>query len=104
MVSADDERRNFVLREETGGEPTVVSAQTPRQAALRAARRLDTADSDDAVQHQELQLHEDGTTKVHIYDTWALTAEPPAAAPDGLPAEITEATVSKKAIEDINDR
>ena len=39
MARDDDDKRNFALRGETGNETSVFSGRTPRQAALKAARR-----------------------------------------------------------------
>jgi hypothetical protein len=45
MPSETDGQRNFTLREKTGEETSVFSGKTPRQAALKAARRLDIVHS-----------------------------------------------------------
>lgn len=103
MASDDETKRNFALREEDGKEPSVFSGRTPRQAALKAARRLDPADSEEAAERQELRLRERGTKKAHVYDGWAWTQQAPADAPDWMPAEITEANVAKKRIEQLEE-
>jgi hypothetical protein len=95
----DEDTRNFALRDDIGNETSVFSGRTPRQAALKAARRLDPAKSEQQAEHHELRLREKGTTKVHIYDGWAWTEEAPDDKPDWMPASITEANVSKKGIE-----
>ena len=66
----EDGKRNFALREENG-EDSVFSGNTPRQAALKAARRLDPADSEGGADRVPLELREKGTDKVHIYEGWA---------------------------------
>jgi len=66
MARDEDNKRNFALRESTGQESSVFSGRTPRQAALKAARRLDPATSEQQAKHQELRLREKGTKKVHI--------------------------------------
>ncbi|MFP4591061.1 MAG: non-histone chromosomal MC1 family protein [Halobacteriales archaeon] len=93
----DDGKRNFALRE--GGEETsVFSGNTPRQAALKAARRLDPAPGETDAEATEIRLREKGTDKVHIYQGKAWRSSAPDDAPDWMPEEITEANVSKEGI------
>lgn len=106
-MAREDSKRNFVLREENGEETSVFSGRMPRQAALKAARRLEPASSEDAANPVELRLREKGTDKVHIYEGWAWEEDVPDIDPDewddeepwleGV-SEITEANVSKKGI------
>jgi len=63
-----DETRNFALREDNGEETSVFSGRTPRQAALKAARRLQAASSEDTAETSEIRISEKGTDKVHVYD------------------------------------
>ena len=98
----EDGKRNFALREDSG-EESVFSGNTPRQAALKAARRLDPASSEDDADRTEIRLREKGTDKVHIYDGWAWNETAPDDKPDWMPEEITEANVSKKGIEHLED-
>ncbi|WP_440990315.1 non-histone chromosomal MC1 family protein [Haloarchaeobius baliensis] len=98
----EDGKRNFALREDSG-EESVFSGNTPRQAALKAARRLDPAPSEDDADRTEIRLREKGTDKVHIYDGWAWNETAPDDKPDWMPEEITEANVSKKGIEHLED-
>ena len=99
----EDGKRNFALRDEEGTETSVFSGNTPRQAALKAARRLEPASSEDAADRTELRLREKGTDKVHIYDGWAWEETAPSDKPDWMPDEITEANVSKKGIEHLDE-
>ncbi|WP_435196918.1 non-histone chromosomal MC1 family protein [Natronomonas sp. EA1] len=103
MARGDDGKRNFALREKNGEESSVFSGRTPRQAALKAARRLDPAKSEKKAQKTELRLREKGTKKVHIYDGWAWKEEAPDDKPGWMPGEITEANVSKKGIEHLDE-
>ena len=98
----EDGKRNFALRE-NNGESSVFSGNTPRQAALKAARRLEPASSEDDADRTELRLREKGTDKVHIYDGWAWNETAPDDKPDWMPEDITEANVSKKGIEHLED-
>lgn len=98
----DDGKRNFALRED-GEETSVFSGNTPRQAALKAARRLEPADSEDEADRTELRLREKGTDKVHIYEGWAWHEEAPENKPDWMPETITEANVSKQGIEHLEE-
>jgi hypothetical protein len=103
MARNDDDKRNFVLRADDGEETSVFSGRTPRQAALKAARRLEPAGTETAANETELRLREKGTKKVHIYDGWAWEEEAPDDKPDWMPEEITEANVSKKGIEHLEE-
>jgi hypothetical protein len=98
----EDGKRNFALREEND-EESVFSGNTPRQAALKAARRLEPAPSESAADKEELRLREKGTDKVHIYEGWAWEEEAPDNKPDWMPEEITEANVSKKGIKHLEE-
>jgi hypothetical protein len=99
----EDGKRNFALRESNGEESSVFSGNTPRQAALKAARRLDPASSESRADMTELRLREKGTDKVHIYDGWAWEEAAPDDKPDWMPRDITEANVSKKGIEHLDE-
>lgn len=98
-----DDKRNFALRESSGEESSVFSGRTPRQAALKAARRLTPASSEEAADRTELRLREKGTTKVHIYEGWAWEENAPDDKPDWMPDDITEANVSKQGIEHLDE-
>lgn len=99
-MAREDGKRNFALRDVDGNETSVFSGNTPRQAALKAARRLeDVAKSEQQAKHHEIRLREKGTDKVHIYDAWAWKSDSPDDKPDWMPGNITEANVSKKGIE-----
>ncbi|MES3518272.1 MAG: non-histone chromosomal MC1 family protein [Natronomonas sp.] len=100
----DSDTRNFALRE-NGDESSVFSGRTPRQAALKAARRLEPAPSSQEAEETEIRLREKGKKKVHIYEGWAWKEEPPNDAPEWLEEqdEITEANVSKKGIKHLEE-
>jgi len=100
----EDGKRNFALRDDAGNEESVFSGSTPRQAALKAARRLDNVgSSESSADRVEIRLREKGTDKVHIYDAWAWNENAPSDAPDWMPNQITEANVSKKGIEHLDE-
>jgi hypothetical protein len=100
----EDGKRNFALRNSDGRETSVFSGNTPRQAALKAARRLeDMGDSESSAPREELRLREKGTDKVHIYEAWAWEEEAPSDSPNWMPQKITEANVSKKGIEHLEE-
>jgi hypothetical protein len=103
MASTSDNHRNFALREEGGEETSVFSGQTPRQAALKAARRLDPADSEAQASREKFRLREKGTQKLHTYEGWAWRSEAPADKPDWMAETITEANVSKEGIEHLDE-
>ncbi|MFC6989896.1 non-histone chromosomal MC1 family protein [Haloplanus sp. GCM10025708] len=101
----EDGKRNFVLRKEDGTESSVFSGSMPRQAALKAARRLDPASSEEEAKDDatEIRLREKGTDKVHIFDAWAWETEAPSDKPDWMGSEITKGNVSKKGIEHLEE-
>lgn len=104
-MTREDGKRNFALRENEE-ESSVFSGNTPRQAALKAARRLEDAERSEARAEsnaEEIRLREKGTDKVHIYDAWAWDTEAPDDSPDWMPNEITEANVSKKGIKHLDE-
>lgn len=100
----EDGKRNFALRE-SGEETSVFSGNTPRQAALKAARRLEAESSESAAKSnaEEIRLREKGTDKVHEYEAWSWEDEAPEDSPDWMPEEITEANVSKQGIEHLDE-
>jgi len=102
-MAQDEDKRNFALRTENGQETSVFQGATPRQAALKAARRLDPADSESAAETEEIRLREKGKTKVHIYEGWAWEEEAPDDKPDWMPEEITKGNVSKQGVEHLDE-
>jgi hypothetical protein len=103
----EDGKRNFVLREEDGTESSVFSGSMPRQAALKAARRLDPHDSEDEAESHptELRLREKGTDKVHIFHAWAWESSAPEDKPEWMEErqKITKGNVSKQGIEHLDE-
>lgn len=96
----DDGKRNFALRTDDGSEDAVFSGNIPRQAALKAARRVaDPGESSESAPRTEIRLREKGTDKLHIYEAWAWEEKAPDDAPDWMPEVVTEANVSKQGIE-----
>ena len=102
-MASDNNQRNFVLREESGEETSVFAGKTPRQAALKAARRLEPADSEAQAARTAFRLREKGTKKVHIYEGWAWREDAPEDKPDWMPETITEANVSKEGVERLDE-
>lgn len=100
---SESEARNFALREQNGDEPSVFSGQYPRQAALKAARRLSAGASEDESDRTELKLREKGTKKVHIYEGWAWMEEAPDDSPRWMSGQVTQANVSKQRIEHLEE-
>jgi hypothetical protein len=98
-----DGKRNFGMRESDGSESGVFSGNTPRQAAMKAARRLDPGPSEADADRQELRLRERGTDKIHIYDAWAWKEDAPEDSPEWLSGTITEANVAKQGIEHLDE-
>lgn len=94
-------KRNFALRDADGEETSVFSGNSPRQAALKAARRLEPAeDRDSATENRaEIRLREKGSDRIHVYEAWAWREHAPADKPDWMPDEITEANVRRVRVE-----
>ena len=101
----EDGKRNFVLRENDGKESSVFSGSMPRQAALKAARRLDPAGSEADAESDPtvLRLREKGTDKIHVFHGWAWVDEAPDDKPGWMDGEITRGNVSKQGIEHIEE-
>ena len=104
-MARDDDKRNFALRTEDGEETSVFSGGTPRQAALKAARRLDPDDSEEEAKSDadEIRLREKGKHKVHVYEGWAWEEEAPEDKPDWMPEQITKGNVSKQGVEHLDE-
>lgn len=105
----EDGKRNFALREEDGSEPSEFSGNMPRQAALKAARTLEPAPSEEEADRTTLRLREKGTQKVHEYEGWAWKDSAPEVdeADDEFWLndldDITKANVSKQGIEYLDE-
>jgi len=94
----EDGKRNFALREANGDETSVFSGNTPRQAALKAARRLDgTGVSEDEADREDIRLREKGTDKVHIYEGWAWEEDAPTTSRTGCLATSRRRTYPSRA-------
>ena len=102
-MAQDQEKRNFALRENSGDESSVFSGGTPRQAALKAARRLDPAESESEADTTEIRLREKGTHKIHIYEAWAWEESAPDDKPDWMPDEITKGNVEKQGVDHLEE-
>ena len=98
-----DGKRNFGVRESDGSESSVFGGNYPRQAALKAARRLDLGPSEADADRQKLRLRERGTNKLHIYEAWAWEEDAPDNGPEWLSGTITEANVAKHGIEHLDE-
>jgi len=98
-----DGKRNFAMRESDGSESSVFTGETPRQAALKAARRLDPCPSEEDADREELRLRERGTDKVHVYEGWAWEEDAPENGPQWLSETITEANVAKQRIKHLDE-
>ena len=105
IMVREDGKRNFVMREEDGTEGSVFSGNMPRQAALKAARRLDPHSSEDEAKDNAvtIRLREKGTDKVHIFEAWAWEDEAPSDKPDWMGNKITKGNVSKQGIEHLEE-
>jgi allantoicase len=101
----EDGKRNFVLREDDGTETSVFSGNMPRQAALKAARRLDPERSEAQAEAnaEEIRLREKGTDKVHVYEAWAWEDESPDDDPEWMEGSITKGNVSKEGIRHLEE-
>lgn len=96
-----EDKRYFALQTSEGNEDGVFTGAAPRQAALKAARRVvEPAEDETAAEENptEIRLRERGTDDVHVYDAWTWSGEPQGGDPEWLPDTIVEANVSKKGV------
>lgn len=95
-------RRQFALRED-GEEASIFRGNTPRQAALKAARRLDPAETEkEAMASSErIRLREHGTIKIHVYEAWTWQERKTQHDPEWLRDQVTRANVEKIRIETV---
>ena len=90
---AENDKRNFALRDAKGNEESVFTGKSPRQAALKAANRGVT----------DIRLRERGTKKVHIFTGERKQVNKPAGAPAWMPAKIWKPFVKKIGTEMLED-
>jgi len=88
---AENEMRNFALRDEAGNEIGVFTGKAPRQAALKAANRG----------HTDIRLRERGTKKVHIFTGERVEVDKPKGAPAWMPDKIWKPKVKKVGMENL---
>ena len=90
---AENDKRNFALRDAKGNEECVFTGKSPRQTALKAANRGVT----------DIRLRERGTKKVHIFTGERKQVKKPAGAPAWMPAKIWKPFVKKIGTEMLED-
>lgn len=97
-----DNRRQFALRED-GEEASVFRGNTPRQAALKAARRLDPAETEEEAMtsSERIRLREHGTIKIHVYEAWTWQEVTTQDDPEWLGDSVTRANVEKVRVETV---
>jgi hypothetical protein len=95
-------RRRFSLRED-GEEASVFRGNTPRQAALKAARRLDSAETEEEAMtsSERIRLREHGTIKIHVYEAWSWQEKKTQDDPEWLGDYVTRANVEKERVETV---
>jgi hypothetical protein len=89
---AENEMRNFALRDKDGTEIGVFTGKAPRQAALKAANRG----------HTDIRLRERGTKKVHVFTGERVQVKKPKGAPAWMPDKIWKPQVKKVGIENLD--
>ena len=106
----EDGKRNFVMLED-GEKTKQFTGEMPRQAALKAARRLEGynsygSESEAEEDPTEIRLLERGTDRVHVYHAWAWEDSAPETKPDWMAdndvSTVTRGNVSKQGIEHID--
>ena len=106
----EDGKRNFVMLED-GEKTKQFTGEMPRQAALKAARRLDGYESYDSESEAEadpteIRLLERGTDRVHVYHAWAWEDTAPNTKPGWMKendvSSVMRGNVSKQGIEHID--
>lgn len=91
-------KRHFIwLDPEGSAEIGEFTGRYPRQAALKAARRLEPAEDEAAGEaaSETIWLRERGEDVVHVYRAWAWTEPAPDDGPAWLGETVTRANVSK---------
>jgi hypothetical protein len=88
---AENEMRNFALRDKDGNEIGVFTGKQPRQAALKAANRG----------HTDIRLRERGTKKVHVFTGERVQVKKPKGAPAWMPDTIWKPKVKKVGMENL---
>jgi hypothetical protein len=86
---AENEMRNFALRDKDGNEISVFTGKAPRQAALKAANRG----------HTDIRLRERGTKRVHVFTGERVEVDKPKSAPTWMPDKIWKPKVKKVGLE-----
>jgi hypothetical protein len=106
----EDGKRNFVMLED-GEKTKQFTGEMPRQAALKAARRLDGyesygSESEAETDPTEIRLLERGTDRVHVYHAWAWEDSAPNTKPGWMKendvSSVMRGNVSKQGIEHID--
>ncbi len=92
-----NEIRNFVLKDKDGTERGVFTGKQPRQAALKAANRMNGTKSNPV----EIRLRERGTKKVHVYYGWKEEVDAPPNKPAWMPDKIHKPNVKKIRVESL---
>ena len=90
---AENEMRNFALRDEKGNEIGVFTGRSPRQAALKAANRG----------HTDIRLRERGTMKVHVFTGERMQVDKPKGAPAWMKDMIWKPQVKKVGTEKLEE-
>jgi hypothetical protein len=90
---AENEMRNFALRDEKGNEISVFTGKAPRQAALKAANRG----------HTDIKLRERGTKKLHVFTGERVQVDKPKGAPTWMPDKIWKPVVKKVGVETLEE-
>lgn len=95
-------RRQFALRED-GEEASIFRGNTPRQAVLKTARRLDPAETEEEAMasSERIRLREHGTIKIHVYEAWTWQERKTQHDPEWLRDQVTRANVEKIRIETV---
>jgi len=95
MSETISETKNFVLRDEKGGEHGVFTGKQPRQTALKAANKGKGTKSKPVT----LRLRERGTKKVHVFTGWKEIVDAPKNKPAWMADKVNKPFVKKVGIE-----
>ena len=90
---AENEMRNFALRDKDGNEMGFFTGKQPRQAALKAANRG----------HTNIKLRERGTKKVHVFTGERVQVDKPKGAPAWMADKIWKPMVKKVGVENLEE-
>jgi serine/threonine protein phosphatase PrpC len=90
------DEKTYVLHDDED-EKEEFEGETPRQAAIKAARRLEPAEDENTAKDRStsLKLRQAGAEKMHVYEAWAWKRDVPDDEPEQTPDEFMSVSVER---------